>query len=336
MRIAVLVLDDVFDTGLATILDTFDTANALDAEPGRSPRFVVDTVGVRRRARTHQGLSMSLAAISSAARPDIVIVPALGAKTAAGLAEMLGRRDVREAGTHLRRWAASGVVVAAACTATFVLAHAALLDGRTATTTWWLVTLFRERFPHVDLDESRMVVASGSVVTAGAALAHLDLALWLVRRASPALARTTARHLVFDVAPSQAPYLMPDHLAHADPVVEKFERWARRHLAEFSIGRAAQSVGTSERTLERRLRSALGKSPIAYVQDLRVEQAVHSLQTSDASLDEIAAQVGYGDAVTLRTLLRRKTGQSLRALRTPGDSAARRPTRGGGAPGKRA
>lgn len=49
----------------------------------------------------------------------------------------------------------------------------------------------------------------------------------MVGRRSPSLAQVTARHLRFDARPSQA---MPDHLAHADPLVEKLERWSRRHL----------------------------------------------------------------------------------------------------------
>ncbi|MEK1853826.1 MAG: AraC family transcriptional regulator, partial [Phyllobacterium sp.] len=64
-----------------------------------------------------------------------------------------------------------------------LLAEAALLDGEEATTTWWLAPLFRQRYPRVRLDETRIIVQSNAVVTAGAALSHLDLALTLIRRA---------------------------------------------------------------------------------------------------------------------------------------------------------
>jgi transcriptional regulator GlxA family with amidase domain len=111
--------------------------------------------------------------------------------------------------------------IAAACTGTFVLAESGLLNGCEATTTWWLSPLFRQRYPHVKLDAHRIVVSSGSALTAGAALSHLDLALWLIRNSSPELAALVARYLVFDTRLSQSAYAISDHLAHSDPLVER-------------------------------------------------------------------------------------------------------------------
>ena len=83
----------------------------------------------------------------------------------------------------------------------------------------------------------------------------------------------------------------------------------------FSLAEAAVAAGASERTLARRLQGVLGKSPLSYFQDLRVERAVHLLRTGSESIDQIAAQVGYADGVTLRALLRRKLGRGVRELR---------------------
>jgi transcriptional regulator GlxA family with amidase domain len=318
MRISVLMLDGVFDLGLAAILDTLGTADEL-ACASRSPtRFSLRRVGVRRRVVTYQGLHATLEKASPRDRPDLVIVPALGDKTPETLAAALDRPDVADATELIRGWARAGAMVGAACTGTFVLASSGLLDGKAATTTWWLAPFFRERFPGVQLDDSRMVVESERIVTAGAALAHLDLALWMIRRRSPQLASTAARYLLVDSRPTQAAYAIPDHLAHSDEIVHKFEGWARRNLgARFSLEEAARSVGASQRTLARRLQTVLGKSPLSYVQDLRVERAVHLLQTSSDSVDQIAAEVGYRDGVTLRSLLRRHTGRGIRDLRKP-------------------
>jgi transcriptional regulator GlxA family with amidase domain len=314
MRIHVLAFDRVFDAGLSLVLDTLDTANALAKTPEQ--RIHVCVTGVRRRVRTHLGFGVPVVP-TPRTRPDVVLVPALGAKTPDALAQALARPDVRDGLELLRKLAAAGTTVAAACTGTFVLGDAGLLDGRRATTTWWLAPCFRGRFPAVDLDEARMLVDSPGLVTAGSALAHVDLALLFVRRRSPQLARLVANHLLYDDRPTQTPYVMPDHLAHVDPLVDRFEQWARGHLVGFTMQAAAKAVRASERTLERRVRSVLGKTPLSFVQDLRVARAVHLLATTAETLDDIAAGVGYGDAVTLATLLRRKTGRGVRELRRP-------------------
>jgi hypothetical protein len=57
MKVYVLALDGVFDTGLATVLDAFATANELAEISGlAAPRFEVAIVGVRGSVKTSQGL----------------------------------------------------------------------------------------------------------------------------------------------------------------------------------------------------------------------------------------------------------------------------------------
>lgn len=317
MRIHILVLDGVFDLGLSALTDTLGTAKQLAGLLTEPPTTIeVTLVGVRRRVRTAQGLTVPVVPVHSVHNPDVVLVPALGANMPDTLAARLARADVADAIVAMRRWSTSKAVVGAACTGTFLLAESALLDGQRATTSWWLAPMFRQRYPRVALDDSRMLVSSAGFTTAGAALAHIDLALGIVRSSSPALAAQTARYLLVEPRGSQAEFVIPDHLAHADPVVERFEGWARQRLAHgFSLAEAAVAVGASERTLARRLQGVLGKSPLSYFQDLRVERAVHLLRTSTESVDQIAARIGYADGVTLRALLRRKLGRGVRELR---------------------
>ncbi|MEO6825268.1 MAG: DJ-1/PfpI family protein [Nitrosospira sp.] len=139
MRIYILALDEVFDTGLATVLDTFSIANDLAESAGvPSIRFEITVVGVRRRVSTSQGLAVPVVPAAQLAQPDVVLVPALGAKMPETLQAALERRDVADAGEWLRQWSDGGAVASAACTGTFVLANTSLLDGRSATTSWWL------------------------------------------------------------------------------------------------------------------------------------------------------------------------------------------------------
>jgi transcriptional regulator GlxA family with amidase domain len=317
MRIHVLVLDHVFDLGLAAVLDAFQTANELNEMAGLyATRFDVRIVGVRRSVRTAQGFRVPVRDAGRRAS-DCVIVPAIGYKLPEPLEAALARPDVADAAALLRLWSRRGATMTAACIGTFVLAESGLLDGLQATTTWWLAPLFRKRYPEVDVDESKMIVKSGRVVTAGAALSHMDLALWLIRGVSPELASLTAKYLIVDSRPSQSAYALSDHLIHADPLVQRFERWARARLADgFSLDDAAKAVGASKRTLARRMHEVLGRSPLSYVQSLRVERAVHLLRTGDATVDEVAAQVGYADGATLRVLLRKTLNVGVKELRS--------------------
>jgi len=317
MRVNVLALDQVFDLGLAAVLDAFQTANELIELSGmETDRFDVTLVGMRKSVKTSQGLTVPVRAIPTRS-PDCVVVPAIGFKMPAPLEIALARQDVREAGDALRQWSRKGATMAAACIGTFIMAESGLLDHQRSTTTWWLAPMFRKRYPRVLLEESSMIVKSGKFVTAGAALSHIDLALWLIRRTSPKLAELTAKYLIVDSRPSQSAYALTDHLVHSDPLVQRFETWARARLAEgFSLDQAARSVGTSKRTLARRMQSVLGKSPLAYFQSLRVERAVHLLKTSNASVDEIATRVGYSDGAILRVLLRRRLGVGIKQIRS--------------------
>src|ERR1700727_2120485 len=317
MRILVLALDELFDTGLTVTRDAFAIANRFSAQQmGGTPHFDVSTVGVRKKVRSGQGLAIPVQAVTPDLKPDWVIVPALNASTPQLLVPALERADVVKAKEQLLKWPAQGVQLAASCIGSFILAETGLLDHQEATTTWWLAPLFRQRYPNVLLDESRMLVPSGHVVTTGALMGHLDLALLLIRRASPELATVVSRYMLANIRTSQAQYIIPNHLAQADPLIMKFEKWARERLKKgFSLQEAAAALATSPRSLQRRCEAVLGKSPLSYFQDLRVERARSLVHGSDLDLDAIAAEVGYVDGATLRTLLRGRLGRGVRELR---------------------
>jgi transcriptional regulator GlxA family with amidase domain len=317
MRILVLALDGVFDTGFAVTIDAFQTANNLsNALMGGDVRFDVTTVGFRRSVKTRQGLTIPTQPISADLKPDWIITPALGTTNPATLLEALQRADVRKAITQVGNWASEGGKVAASCIGTFVIAETGLLDDYEATTTWSLAPLFRQRYSKVRLDETRMLVPTEIGITAGSALGHLDLALWLIRHVSPDLASLVSRYLLADIRSSQAPYIIPNHLAQSDELILRFERWARGRLQDgFSLQEAAKALASSPRSLQRRCQAVLGKSPLAYFQDLRVERAKTLIQSSGLALEKIATEVGYEDGATLRTLLRSRLGRGVRELR---------------------
>ncbi|HXS05355.1 MAG TPA: helix-turn-helix domain-containing protein [Rhizomicrobium sp.] len=317
MRLAVLALDGCFDTGLSVIREAFGIAKKLSPLVGiDAPKLEITLVGVRKKVRSALGLSVPVEPVTPSRKPDWIIVPALYAPMPEEMIAALARPDVKDANAALRKWHGDGAKIAASCMGTFVVAETGLLDGQTATTTWFLAPLFRQRYPQVRLDETRILVPSEIGVTAGAAMGHLDLALWLIAKSSPALADMVSRYLLADIRSSQAAYIIPNHLARADPVITRFEQWARKNLkAGFSLNEAADALAITPRSLQRKCEAVLGKSPLSYFQDLRVERARTLLHGSGLSVDAIAAEVGYVDGATLRTLLRQRLGRGVRELR---------------------
>jgi AraC-like DNA-binding protein len=113
-----------------------------------------------------------------------------------------------------------------------------------------------------------------------------------------------------------------------DPFLDAVSRAIARQLSEGapSVEAVARAVGTSTRTLRRRL-SALGQSYQELVDELRHEQARHELVQTDHSIDAIAERAGYSSRGAFERAFQRQMGHS--------PSKYRELSRQGNAPGAR-
>jgi len=204
MMITVLAVPDLFDSGLSAVLDVLAAANALREDVATSvPPFDVTVAGTEASVRTGHGLRLATEPLTDLGIvPDLVVVPAVGCglKSSRQVVDIVRNHPVL---AHVTALHIAGSALAAACTGTFFLAEAGVLDGLLATTSWWLGPAFRRRYTAVRLDESQTLARDGRVTTAGAAFAHIDLALSIVAQESPALADMVARYLLIGDRPSQ-------------------------------------------------------------------------------------------------------------------------------------
>ncbi|MFO0600940.1 MAG: helix-turn-helix domain-containing protein [Myxococcaceae bacterium] len=316
-----LVLDGVFDGALGVGLDVVSTAAQLiDAKVAGHARHrrlfeqrVVSLDG--RPVRSGNGRLVPVdGAWRGARRGEVVVIPGLSAATPGAVERLLSRGDVTRGVAAVAKVAKVGATVAASCSATFVLGQAGLLDGRPATTTWWLTAPFRQRFPRAQLEVERMVVDGRGVMTAGSAFSHADLMLALVaRRGGPSLAHAVARYLVLDERASQARYMVAEHLRTSDPALRAVERFVARNVGrQVRLEELARVASVSSRSLARRMAAAFGMTPLEYVQRVRVAEAAHLLESTKVSVEEVAARVGYADAAAFRRVFRRVAGVSPR------------------------
>src|SRR5262249_6544416 len=85
--------------------------------------------------------------------------------------------------------------------------------------------------------------------------------------------------------------------------------WLADHLPqELSVEELARRVGMSPRTFARLFHEEVGTTPARHVEDLRLEAARRRLETTAATLDEVAAESGFGSAETLRRAFVRRLG----------------------------
>ena len=315
-KIVLLIAQGFADSGLSIALDVFRTANAIAKHAAKQAPFAITVASVSGGfVESAAGLKIGpTTSARVAGRADVVMVPGIWAESIADVDAMLGRADTRKLVSAVARAHRKGATVASSCNGAFLLGAAGLLDRHACTTTWWLAAHLQKQLPLAKVSADRALVVSERLITAGAVFAQADLALHLVTRfAGPNVARQCARLLLLDTHASQAAYMAMSQLAANDETVRHAESWIRRHLSDdFQIAALAKSAGVSARTLARRIEIAVGMSPLAFVQRIRVEAARHLLATTHWSLSEIAARVGYEDAGTLGRLIKRSTGATPR------------------------
>ena len=119
------------------------------------PTWNVTTVGFEPQVRTGAGHLVATKPLAFAETADLLIVPAMAERRPTQLLEHIGGARCLPVREQIARARERGTAIASACTGTFLLAEAGILDGLRATTSWWLAPVFRTRYPTVRVDRGR-------------------------------------------------------------------------------------------------------------------------------------------------------------------------------------
>ena len=217
----------------------------------------------------------------------------------------------------LREQYQQGSYIYSACSGSIMLAESGLLDGCPATSHWGYQDLFKKQYPQINFNPAPNLLfadQNGRIVTAGGTTSWHDLAIHIISRhisAGEAM-RIAKVYLLKWHSEGQLPYATLNRNApHGDSIVKKCEHWLKEHYSETDpLVKVVQYAGIPERTLKRRFKTATGNSLIAYIQNLRIEEAKRLLETTHKAVDDISYQVSYEDASFFRRLFKRLTGLS--------------------------
>jgi AraC family transcriptional activator FtrA len=219
----------------------------------------------------------------------------------------------------IRKAHGRGARVMSICSGVFVLAATGLLDGQRATTHWRYTDRLAQMFPHIDVQPDVLYIDNGSVLTSAGSAAGIDLGLHLIRRDYGAqVANQVARRMV--VSPhrhgGQAQFIDVKVRADAGDSLGEVLGWASANLDRpLSVQDLAARAHLAPRTLARRFRTEVGTTPHRWLTQQRVALAQRMLETTTASVDQIAGEAGFGSAVTLRHHFHQVLGTSPTAYR---------------------
>lgn len=326
-RVSILALPESTGTPIHGLYETLTLVEAVAAHGKRDGTrlFDVEVVGPERGIFPSAcGLPIEAhRSFAEVERTDLVL-----------MASMLLQNQEWAIGTHpeavawLSRMHRHGAELGSACAGALLLAETGLIDGLEATTHWAFARTFRRNFPNVRLRVEEVLITAGprrEFVMSGAASSWQDLILYLIaRHAGPTTAQAIGKFLLYQWhADTQAPYLsFAPATAHGDAVVRDLQDWLQQHYAAaHPVDAMTRRSGLASSSFKRRFKRATGRSPLQYVQQLRVERAKQRLERTTESIDEIASVVGYEEPPFFRRLFKRMTrltpGEYRRKFRVP-------------------
>jgi transcriptional regulator GlxA family with amidase domain len=323
-HLGLLAIDGCMLSSLTGPADALHVAQILAEirSPLDAPRFTSTVFSARGASsvRGESGIELgNIAPLTADTHFDLVLIPGVDHRRPRDILDR--RAELEPEITALQAFHRRGARLAATCSGTYLLAMTGLLDGRRATTSWWMATAFRRHFPAVCLEEQALIVDDGNLLTTGASTSVYSLVIRMIEETGGAeLAQQVSRMMLLDAErQSQAPYVsqaMLEKPRHS--LSEKIGHFLEKQLHnQISVTRLAEYCGTSERSLLRHFHTHFGTSPLGYIQHLRVERAKALLEATQLSFDEVVERCGYSDVPSFRKLFKRET--SL----TPADYRAR-------------
>lgn len=206
----------------------------------------------------------------------------------------------------------NGATICSACAGTFIVAETGLLHNKEVTTHWGLETIFCEKYPNVQLNVNKILINQGDIITAGGMMSWLDLGFEIITKyAQSSVVRSLGKYLIVDTGQREQRFYrqFTPILNHGDKLILSIQHSLKENFKlPLSIANIAQQNCLTERTFLRRFVKATTLKPKQYIQQLRIQQACHLLESTNLSFDIISNQVGYENNGACRKIFIRMMG----------------------------
>lgn len=319
---ALIALDGAYQSSIGALLDSFVLARDRIAQVySRENRVEMET---RLQVLSPGGAAAQLAdgrrlevdgPIDPDARFAFIWLPAFRAGGYKAIEERLARAQPLIA--WLSEQARAGAIIGGSGASALLLMAAKLTEGRSVPVARALLPLARATFPRFRQEERLGLVDYGNLLIANGIANDLSLIVRVMERTlAPEIGHWLTSIMGLDLEEQEL---------SIDPLVARAQLWLeQRFTGEAGIGELAATLSTSHPTLIRRFRKALGMTPKAYVQQLRLSAAQRMLEKSNRSIERIATLVGFSDSRLFRTMFREQTGMTASAWREQARAAGRK------------
>lgn len=309
-----LLYDGVAGTDVVGPADVLTCASAASSQGG----YRINYVGNRTEVTASNGMVFKVAHLSqpTAQVAHTIFIP--GADEAP-LRAALGDETLL---SWLRASSKNAQRVCSICSGAFLLAQAGLLKDTRATTHWRGIDQLEQWRDVRAVERDALFVEDGRIWTSAGVTAGIDMTLELVARdLGHATAIAAAREMVlYLVRPgSQAQFSEPLNLQaraqHSD--LRELPPWLDAHLSQrVTVAMMAEGMRMTERTLHRRCVEVFALTPLALLQQLRLERARLLLADKSVPLKSVAQQSGFTDVSVLGKTFKARFGISPSEYRT--------------------
>lgn len=304
MKVILLITKNHRPISMAALLDVFQTVNSFYLLGGKEEFFSISLASHENLPPINGYPVVSLASISNC---DLVLIPAFNSGDIGAFLS-----DNVAIVPWLQQQYIKGAHIASFCTGACLLAMTGLLDGRRATTHVQAVSQFKEYFPAVLLEEDKVMTEDNRVYTSGGATCSFHLMLYLIEKfCGRNTAIKASKFFSVDMdRNSQSHFaIFTPARQHDDKIVIKAQERMETSYSEINtIDEFINDLPVSRRNFIRRFKGATGLTPISYLQNIRIEAAKKSLETTQHSIMEVMLEVGYSDIKAFRKIFKRIVG----------------------------